>query len=323
MQNALVLLSKNSAENGERGVFTAGGGHLIGFMPAESGPAGLLGYKAVSVVDHKAANSSQATTDCRTNPHQGLVTLLEPATGRVKAILDSSTITALRTAAVSAAATDCLSRKESRILSLVGAGRQAFEHAIAMSQIRPLEQIKIYSRTIASAKVLRTELQNQLLKKLSRLVKVDFVSSVCEALEETDIIVACTSSRAPLFHIAEVRKGTHINLVGASRPGSKEIVLVDQKNLRLYMDSRQSCLSEASEIIDPTLSGELSSRCLLGEIGGCFSGTLIGRSSNDDVTVFKSVGLGIEDVFAAQFFVQRAESLGLGTQVNLHGDPFR
>lgn len=300
MREALRRLSTGAAVNIPRHVISLSGARALGFMPAYSDE--ILGYKAASV---------HATNGTRNlNPHQGLVVLLDADSGQPKAILDACTITALRTAAVSAAATESLSRPDSKILGLIGAGRQALEHALALSHVRSFQKILVCSRTSKSAEKLIHELKDRIPLELK------VVGSPNEVLLQADVIVTCTSSRTPFCSSDRIPLGVHVNAIGACRPGSREFNLKSNLRLKIYMDSKPACLREASEISEGLARGELGEMNLVGEIGDHFAQNILGRRSPDDITFFKSVGLGIMDLFAADLLVRRSLDLGLGTHVN-------
>lgn len=296
MRLALKFFSRKNADNIPRKVFDLIPEFKLGFMPAHSMLQKIVGYKAVSFIPSNQTNGL--------NPHQGLISLLDFDTGRVKAILDGSAVTAFRTAAVSAAATDELSRKESETLAIIGAGRQAFEHIQAILKIRQIKNIRIFSRSENSARLL--------LQKLNHLTtcRLHVVTSVLEAIKGADIVVTCTPSREPLFSLKDVAPGVHINAIGACRPGFHEIQFCSRQGLKVYLDSKTACADEASEI------SEVAENDIAGELGECFSNAIPSRTRKSDITVFKSVGLGITDLFAADYFYRRALALGLGQAVD-------
>lgn len=299
MNLAMQALSQGEAQNFPRMVVKASQGAL-GFMPAQKDHQ-LFGYKAVSVFP--------SNLERNLNPHQGLVALLDPETGRLRALLDGSTITALRTAAVSAAATDLLAVKDARHLALLGNGRQAYEHARAFLKIRPLERICIYGRS--------SEKTEQLIKQLAPLFSGEFkiAKTPRDAAQDADIVVSATASTSPLISTLDLKAGSHLNAVGSSRPGACEVAFKSRPNLKVFMDSRAACEIESEEIFLALQQKTLTDTDIRGEIGKALSGTIAGRQATHDVTVFKSVGLGIQDIIAAHFFVERAKHLGLGQQI--------
>jgi ornithine cyclodeaminase/alanine dehydrogenase-like protein (mu-crystallin family) len=304
MRDALLSFSLKKSINFPRAVFNIDpkNNAPLGFMPATDESKQIMGYKAVSVFHHNKQKNL--------NPHQGIVVLLDAESGQVKCILDGSFITAVRTAAVSAFATELLSNPNSTTLALIGAGRQAIEHAKAIARIRPIENIYIYSQSQASFDMCYNHLKMY-------PFNICFRSSPKEAVSEADIAVTCTASKKSLLNIDEFPFGIHINAIGACRPGDKEIALYDQDLLKIFLDSKESCLLESDEIMDPLRDNSLSPEKIIGEIGECAANQIPGREHSDDVTVFKSVGLSIEDVYAAEFFYQTAKEKQIGQQVIL------
>ncbi len=300
MKDSLMQLSAGRAKNYNRHVVDISENAAMGFMPSTYLKGNLIGFKAVSVF---AENKKQGL-----NPHQGFVVLLNSENGTVRAILDGSTITALRTAAVSAVATEKLSRIDSSTLAIIGAGRQALEHALAISKIRPIKRIIFFNRTESNAE--------KLAQKYFKNFEVVVTSSPKRAVQDADIVVTCTSSQNPLFSTDDLRPGTHVNTIGACRPGFREIEFKDRSELKIYLDSTAACMSEASELIQPMAIGQLSSVFIRGELGDCLNSNVLGRFHGSEITVFKSVGLGIQDLFAANYFFREAQKKGLGAQIS-------
>jgi alanine dehydrogenase len=235
MKRALHSFSRKKSINFPRTVFnTQINNAPLGFMPAVDHENNLLGYKVVGVFHDN--------TEINLNPHQGIVALIDQKTGKVKCILDGSFVTAVRTAAVSAAATDLLSRTNAKTLGLIGAGSQAIEHANAITRIRPIETIYVYSRTQKSFDNLAEQL-------CQYPFKMELKATPQEAVAHADIVVTCTASKTSLLSIHDFPKGTHINAIGACRPGEQEITLYNHDFLKIYLDSEESCLLESEEII--------------------------------------------------------------------------
>lgn len=303
MMNALKSISTQSVKNFPRTVFNLDSNSALGFMPAMDSSRKVLGYKAISVFHDNALKGL--------NPHQGIVVLLDPQTGLIKCLLDGSTLTALRTAAVSAAATDRLSRTESNCLALIGAGRQAIEHVRAIIRIRPIKKIYLFTRSSNSA--------DQFINLIKSHYHLDVLikNTPKEAVQNADIVVTCTPSTEALLDINDFREGTHINAIGASRPGFQEVSLSNHIFLKIYLDSKESCSLESDEVFEPIKSGILSSDTIIGEMGDCLTNKIKGRESNREITFFKSVGLSIEDVLAAEYFYNQAVSKSIGQEVTL------
>lgn len=302
MTQALINCTQGSALNFPRVVFQTRTDHApIGFMAATDHQQALLGYKVITVFHRNREKNL--------NPHQGLVVCLDPDTGETKAILDGFLVTAVRTAAVSAVATHHLSRSDATTLALIGAGVQAVEHVKAISTIRPIRRLFVYSRTQASY----TQLCNQLAEY--PVHEILLAQSPKAAVQYADIIVTCTSAKDPLLSIDDVPDGCHINAVGACRPGELEVALFDRERLKIYLDSRQACFSESEEIMRPMHHQLLSEKMIIGELGSLLIREIPGREHDKEITLFKSVGLAIEDVFAANYFYNQAIKMQKGQRL--------
>lgn len=301
MALALTDTAMGRATNFPRTVATTSNNEALGFMAAVSATKGYLGYKVVSVFDQ---NFSQGL-----NPHQGLVGLLNPENGQPVALFDATSITAVRTAAASAAATEILANPDARHLGFIGAGRQAMEHVKAITRIRPIEEISIWSRSLESAQRFKSE--------ILRLgdFRVHIKMNPQSAAKSADILVTCTPSSKVLISIDDVKDGAHINAIGACRPGLQELILHDRPGLRIYLDSTIACMAEASEILDGLNSRRLSRDAIGKDIGYLLSMPTQLHWRAEEVTVFKSIGLGVEDLYMAAYLFQRAKQLGVGQVV--------
>lgn len=302
MASALMSLSSEQAINFPRVVLPIKeNGSPLGIMVARDDSNVLLGYKVITVVHE---NHEQ-----QLNPHQGLVVLLNQDTGIVQAVLDGCFITAVRTAAVSAVATDCLSREDASTMAVIGAGSQALEHIKAISKVRTIKRLSVFCRSKAGYEALLRRLDTHSFNEIL------FAQSPQDAVKDADIVVTCTSSKSALLSSDDLALGCHINMVGACRPNELEVSLTDRDNLKVYLDSSDACLVESDEIKSPLSCGALTPSRIIGEIGSLLSGTLAGRADDKDITVFKSVGLAIEDIFAANYFYSKAQKNNMGQQI--------
>ncbi|MCM2277119.1 MAG: ornithine cyclodeaminase family protein [Oligoflexia bacterium] len=300
MRMALTDFAMNKTQNFPRQVVETGPSIALGFMPARSGS--LVGYKAVALAPRNRKRGL--------NPHQGAVTLLDGETGEIRAIMDGSTLTALRTAAVSAAATEALARTDAKVLGILGAGRQAREHILALTRTRPIRKIVLWARDEGPGRRLIEELSD---------FPIELRPSPLEVARLADILVTCTASTEYLLTSDHLRPGSHVNAIGACRPGMREIQLMDRPGLGIYLDSSSACELEASEVKEPLNHGKLSRSLIRAEIGQVFASNEPGRRTNAEVTVFKSVGLGVEDLYAAAYAVERAATMRLGRTFSLSG----
>jgi ornithine cyclodeaminase len=269
--------------------------HLLGLMPTyRGGERPLYGLKTVAVFPDNAARGL--------DPHQGTVTLYDGGTGQVVAVMNASPITAIRTAAVSGIATRALARADSQVLAVVGAGHQAHPHIAAMLEARQFEQIKIAARSLESAEKLASE--------WPLAVAVD---SAEEALRDADVVCTVTSSAEPVVLGDWLKPGAHVNAVGACFPHTRELDGAAMARATLFTDRRESCEKEAGDYIQAVAEGAIAEGHIRAELGAVLAGDAPGRASEEEITVFESLGLAVEDLAAAEYLVRRAAETGAGT----------
>jgi ornithine cyclodeaminase len=236
--------------------------------------------------------------------HQGTVTLFDGETGVPTAVLDASAVTEIRTAAVTAVATRTLARPDASVLAILGAGVQARSHLAALGW---LEEVRIYAPNAEHARALADSDG-----------RATAVASAQEAVRGADVIVTATSSRDPVLSHDWLSEGVHVNAVGASMPTVRELEPETVAASALFCDSRESLRNEAGEfqlaLSQGTIPGEEHVRAELGEV---LAGLKPGRQDEGELTLFRSLGLAIEDIAAAQLAVARALQAGLGTEVEL------
>lgn len=284
-----------------------GAAGFMGLMPCWRGQhedkAAAFALKAICLIPGNPARGLDA--------HQGLVTLFDGESGVPTAILDASAVTAVRTAAVTAVATSLLARGDARTLAILGAGTQARAHLQALTGVREFEQVRIFAPTEAHVRALieqagpaRGELRA--------------AASAEEAVRDADVVVAATSAREPVLQHAWLKPGAHLNAVGASSPQAREIDTASVAASALFCDSRESLRNEAGEfqlaIREGLILGEEHVRAELGEV---LAGTAPGRRDDGELTLFRSLGLAIEDLAAAEHAVAVAAERGIGTEVEL------
>jgi ornithine cyclodeaminase/alanine dehydrogenase-like protein (mu-crystallin family) len=241
--------------------------------------------------------------------HQGLVTLFDGETGVPTAILDASAITAVRTAAVTAVATGALARPDAATLAVLGAGTQARAHLRALAGVRAFERVWVYAPTTAHAEDVAAE---------AGTAGVTVAASAQEALRDADVVVTVTNAREPVLRREWLKPGAHLNAVGASSPTMREIDTATVAASALFCDSRESLQNEAGEfrlaVTEGLITGVEHVRAELGEV---LAGTAAGRRDAGELTMFRSLGLAIEDLAAAQCAVATATEQGIGTEVEL------
>jgi ornithine cyclodeaminase len=245
--------------------------------------------------------------------HLGVVLLFEADMGQLLAIIDASSVTAIRTAAVSGVATKLLARPEAGDLAILGAGVQAMTHLDAMRTVRTIRRVRVWSRTAER----RQRFAEKARQKLG--MNVELAESVESCVVDADIICTVTSSREPVLKGAWVAKGAHINAVGSALPTARELDSTAVACSRVYVDRRESALAEAGDILIPMSEGAFTADHIRGELGGLLLGADTGRESPDDVTLFKSLGLSIEDIAAARHIYEKGVVLGTGVFVTLGG----
>jgi ornithine cyclodeaminase/alanine dehydrogenase-like protein (mu-crystallin family) len=280
---------------------------FLGVMPgqidADGGREGALGMKAVSVFPGNARRGIDT--------HQGAVLLFESDTGRLSALMDGATITAIRTAAVSGVATDLLARADATELAILGAGVQARTHLEAIAAVRPIRRVRVWSRNPERAR--------ELVKASAAryTASIEAVASAEAAVRGADVIATVTASPQPVLQRPWVKDGAHLNAVGSSIPSTREIDSATMTAARLFVDRRESALNEAGDVLMPIREGAFNADHIQAELGDVIIGSDPGRRSAAELTLFKSLGLAVEDVAAAAFILKRAQETGVGQIVRM------
>jgi ornithine cyclodeaminase/alanine dehydrogenase-like protein (mu-crystallin family) len=284
-----------------------GAAGFMGLMPgwrgARDGAPATFALKALCLIPGNPARGLDM--------HQGTVTLFDGEIGQPTAILDASAVTEIRTAAVTAVATRTLARADSTTLAILGAGVQARSHLAALAKVRDFDTIRIYSPTRAHAEAL--------LEQAGGIgADVTIADSAEQAVRGADVVVTATSSREPVLSQDWIGPGVHVNGVGASVPTSREIEVATVAASALFCDNRESLRNEAGEFRLALEQGAIESEDhVRAELGEVLAGTRPGRTSPDEQTLFRSLGLAIEDLAAAEVAVANARERGLGTDVEL------
>ena len=306
MREALSALARGEAVVPLRMVMRVPGGFL-GLMPglinAGNARDGALGMKAVSVFPGNAERGIDT--------HQGAVLLFEVDTGRLSALMDGATITAIRTAAVSGVATDALARSDATELAILGAGVQARTHLEAIEAVRPLRRVRVWSRNPEHARTFATE------QKARYALPIEIVPDAQAAVRGADIVTTVTASPEPILQRAWLKEGAHINAVGSSIPSTREIDSDTMAAASLFVDRRESALAEAGDVLMPMREGKFDANHIQAELGEVLIGKLPGRRSPKELTLFKSLGLAVEDVASAAYIARRARETGVGQTVRM------
>jgi ornithine cyclodeaminase len=297
MADALASLARGEVHVPLRTVVRpAGEDTFIGLMPAHrGGGTPLYSLKTVCVFPDNPKRGLDA--------HQGTVTLFDGETGETRAILNASAVTAIRTAAVSAVATRLLARDDARVLGILGAGVQARSHLEAMRAVRDFDEVRIYSPTAAHAEALAGE------------AGADAVGSAEDAVRGADVVVTATSSVDPVLRRDWLGPGAHVNVVGGRPPTMRELDVATVADSAFYVDRRESAENEAFDYRDALEAGAIAPGHIRGEIGEVLIGAVPGRTDAAQLTVFRSLGLAVEDLAAAEYVVRRARERGVGVEV--------
>jgi alanine dehydrogenase len=278
----------------------------LAVMPSYLGNPRVIGSKIVTVFP--------ANQNTLYETHQGAVLLFECEHGRLLAVIDASSITAIRTAAVSAAATKLLAREDATDLTILGSGTQAAMHLESMSVVRPVKRVRIWSRNPDHAKRFVKRESDRL------FVSVEQVASVRDAVTDSDIICTTTGSTSPVLLGKWLHPGVHVNAIGASVPPFRELDSETVRKSMLFVDRRESVMNEAEDIRMPMREGTIGAEHIIGELGEILLGRVRGRHSKDEITLFKSVGLAVEDLAAAHYVYRKAEVENIGTNVEFSAE---
>ena len=273
---------------------------LMAMMPAHrNGERPSYGLKALCFFHDNPALNKDA--------HQGCVLLSSGDTGELLAIMNATTITAIRTAAVSAVATKLLSRSDASNLAIIGAGVQARQHLVALSQVRRITGARVFSPNPDHPKQLAEKMKDAL------PFPVEPVTSAEDALKDADLIVTATSSRQPVVQRKWIADGAHINAIGTYSPQSREIDSQTMAAARIFVDRRESAVNEAGDYLLAVDEGAISADSIVAEVGEVLLGQKTGRMSDQEITLFKSLGLAIEDMACAEYLYEKAKAANVGT----------
>jgi ornithine cyclodeaminase len=302
MRQAMIALSQGRTRQILRSILDLGEGNALGVMPGAMDDA-AFGAKLVSVYPDNFAKGGPS--------HQGVITLFDPADGAPICVVDAGEVTAIRTAAASAAATDVLARADAQRLAILGYGEQAWRHAGAMAKVRDLSRVTVWGRS--------PNIADTFVKRVRDELGLNCVAapSVEAAVADADIICTTTAAAEPILFSRQVADGTHLNLVGSSRAGPSEVDTALVARVRLFADHRDGVLAQGAEFLKAKAEGLVDDAHVLGEIGEVMAGTLPGRLSDADVTAYKSLGSVVQDIACAWKLYQDARAGGsaFGAQV--------
>jgi len=282
VREAMIVFSKGETVQLLRSIVPLGEGRMFGVMPGGMGSGRCFGAKLISVYPENFAKGVQS--------HQGVVVLFDPENGAPVCTVHAGEITAIRTAAASAVATDALARKDARRLALLGYGEQAGTHARAISLVRALEEIVVWGRSVERAREFAARMSAEL------GLRVWAVDGVQEAVAEADVVCTVTSAAEPILLGEWVRPGTHVNVVGSSFAGPAEVDNELVRRSRFFVDSREGVLAQGAEFLRAKAAGVVGDGHIVGEIGEVLAGDVVGRASGEEITVYKSLGHVVQDL---------------------------
>ncbi len=273
----------------------------LGMMPGYLGSIETLGIKTVTVFPGNAGTEHDS--------HQGTVMLFDAGNGRLKAVIDATEITAVRTAAASAVATDLLAREDSSVLAILGAGVQGHSHARAIPMVRPIGEIRVWSRNLESAERLAAEADGN----------ARAVPSVEEAVAGADIVCTTTASPDPILSGSLLEAGMHVNAVGSSVPFARELDSDAMARSRIFVDRRESTVNESGDFIMAREEGAVVDDDIVAEVGEIIVGTDPGRRSDEEITLFVSLGIAAEDIATADLVYRNALESNRGLTIEFGG----
>ena len=306
MAEALGALARGEAAMPQRQiVWTPEKTGALGLMPSQWMSQQALGLKAVTFFPKNEGTELDS--------HQGAVLLYEARHGSLLAIIDATSITAIRTAAVSALATRHLARRDAGDLALIGSGVQARTHLEALRAVRPLRRVRVASATPERAR----RFAEREAKRWN--LPITACDTVHEAVDGADLVCTVTSSRTPVVRGEWLASGAHVNAVGSSVASNRELDAAAVARSSLYVDRREAALNEAGDFLLARQEGAVDDGHIRGEIGELVIGRAKGRMSEDEITLFKSVGLAIEDLAAARHIEAAARDTGVGTWLEFGG----
>ncbi|MEP6782624.1 MAG: ornithine cyclodeaminase family protein [Acidobacteriota bacterium] len=304
MESALAKFSAREVLQPVRSVLTVGPTKAyFGLMPAYVPSPASLGAKLVTVFSENHTKQLPS--------HLATILLLDPDTGALVAMMDGRYITEARTAAVSAVSTRFLAKPDASTLAIIGSGVQARSHFEAYQHVRQLKEVRIWSP--------RPHSRNQFVDDMRPTTSIPIIAadSAEAAVRGADLIVLVTSSPTPVIDDAWVSAGAHVVGVGACRPNQQEMPPQLVKRARLFVDSRDAAVVEAGDVVMNVNAGLFDASHIRGELGELVLGRVEGRTSSQDITVFKSLGMAVEDVVAADLVYRRASESGAGTELTL------
>lgn len=301
LRPAMIALAHGQTRQLLRGIIDLDAGRAFGVMPGALGVGAAFGAKLISIYPENFYRGKQT--------HQGVVALFDPVDGAPVALVHAGEITAIRTAAASALATGALARPDATRLAVLGYGEQAEQHVMAMACVREIADVRVWGRSpertadFAARVGARTGL------------RLTAAANVRDAVDGADIVCTTTASVEPILLGEWIAPGTHLNLVGSSRAGPVEVDHALVVRSRFFADHREGVLKQGAEFLRAKEAGLVGDDHVLGDIGSVLAGDLPGRTSDADVTAYKSLGSIVQDLACAWRLYERAQAEGFGVHV--------
>ena len=305
MEKAFRQLASGGAEIYPRSKVVVDPKKILGFMPAYFPAIEKAGIKVTTVYPENSGSKYHV--------HQGVVLLFETENGSLQAIIDAAEITTIRTGAASGLATRILARKDAETLAIIGAGTQGSCHLEAMALVRHIKKVKVFDYLPERAENFarrESEIHN---------VQIEAVKSVAEAVCDTDIICIATPASEPVLKGEWVSPGTHINSVGFGGPASRELDTALLNRSKIYVDYLETVLHDCGDVVMPLQKGEIDQSAILGGLGDILTGKIESRKDDNEITLFKSAGVAVQDLSASDYIYQKALKQGAGTEVKMGG----
>jgi ornithine cyclodeaminase len=311
MAEVLAALSDGRARQPLRSVEPVtepggGGNGVLASMPALWPEAGAMSVKVLSVFPENLDTDLPA--------HQGAVALFDTSNGRLRALVDAAGLTAVRTAAVSGLATRLLASEDADDLAILGSGTQAHAHLEAMLAVRPIRRVRVWSR--------RAERADAFVAAWAGRTDAAVTASPAakDAVSGASVVCTVTGSATPVLEGRWLSPGAHVNAVGAVGAARRELDADAVARSRVFVDRRQSADAEAGEIVMAMAEGRIDAMHVAGELGEVVLGSLPGRTAPEEITLFRGLGLAVEDLAAARLVAARADARGVGLRVELGGN---
>ena len=279
--------------------------NIFATMPAFAATTKTVGVKVLTVFPGNHGGEFDS--------HQGAVLIFETEHGTLQAVIDATAITTIRTAAVSALATRLLALEDATELAILGTGTQGRSHLEAIRLVRPIEHVRVWSRHSDHARALAELAESQY------HVAATVAPNAERAVRGAHVVCTVTAATEPVLEGAWLSPGAHVNAVGACTPTARELDTTAVARARVYVDRRESALAEAGDLLIPMREGAIDARHIVAELGEVVAGSAPGRRSREEITVFESLGLAVEDLAAAHYVHQAALAEGLGTTMELGG----